>query len=174
MDWEKLLNLPNGEDGVVPGAERDIQEFVIERLLSIVDILSLCRRVGFAVTATAKGRTAILLSDNQDADQLLANVCLVEFDPWEADRLKEDRLRVVEARRNRAFLAFAAAIAFGSILFLGSFTAIFTHYFGHPDGSAAHRRLLAMAFGMIARGVYPAAFGRRLSEDSWSHSDALR
>jgi hypothetical protein len=173
MNWEKLLNLPNLEDKVVSGADRDMQEFVIKRLLSIEGFLSIARSVGFTVTATVKGRTALLLSDNPNADRLLATLCFVETDPWEVDRVRKDALVVVERFRNRAILAFVGSTAFAVIFLLGCIIALFSHPsdFGFP---AASRFVMVLMFGIISWGAYPAAFERLPAEIELAKTDVVR
>ena len=59
------------------------EEWAVEQLAKIGDLLAVARRFGLAVTATPAARDMLRRSSHADATRLAANVCPVAADPWD-------------------------------------------------------------------------------------------
>lgn len=56
-------------------------QLVAGELAKIIDFMHVCRKYGIAVTATSEGAARLAKSGHPAAQQILANICLVETDP---------------------------------------------------------------------------------------------
>lgn len=57
-------------------------EWVVDQLVSIQSFLATARELGFAVTATPRGRALLEASRHPEIALVRGNVCPIEYDPW--------------------------------------------------------------------------------------------